>query len=413
MEEGLEEKKGGCFSQGCGTLVFICVLLFIGNLLCDGDTDDTPSQERPTPAPTEIVTSPPAEVEPIEPPLPEETPIEPLPEEPSDEPQQPEEEPAEPPPTEVETTELVEAVKEVPKSDELITRSYVWEYGGEWSWDVQIPEVLYEYYQGIPRPPTRDYSVYVTHPLDDTYIGRLVEIIEESAAQKGLDEYHTIEFAIAFVQSLLYTIDSVTSPFDEYPRFPVETLVDGGGDCEDTSILLASLLDEMGYGVVLLGLPDHMAVGVKGGDNIYGHYFKYGGSKYYYIETTGSGWGIGDLPEEYEGCSAHVYAMNPAPIITHEWSAGSGGSFLELQVVVSNIGSGTASNVVVMAGYDAGNDKLWNPAVSDTFDLEVGMKMMLTMHLRPPPPDIHTRLVVQVGMGGYNVSESHSVWVDT
>jgi hypothetical protein len=69
---------------------------------------------------------------------------------------------------------------------------------------------------------------------------------------------------------LEYTSDLVTEGYDEYPRYPIETLVDKGGDCEDTAILAASIIRGMGYGVVLLVFPKtadspgHCAVGVAG-----------------------------------------------------------------------------------------------------------------------------------------------------
>ncbi|MFC1965699.1 hypothetical protein ACFLWI_01955 [Chloroflexota bacterium] len=307
----------------------------------------------------------------------------------------------------------LDEIKETPQSNELIERHFTWEYSGEWNWGLQISEALYNYYHELPRPPTRNYSVYVTHPLDDIYIERLVETIKESAAQQGFDEYQTVEFTIAFVQSLPYTVDSVTSPFDEYPRYPVETLVDGGGDCEDTSILLASLLSEMGYGVVLISPPNHMAVGVKGGDNIYGTSWTYEGDKYYYIETTGIGRRIGELPEEYEGASAHLYPLIPTPIITHEWSIESKEYYYDLQVTVTNLGSATANNVSVFAGFDAGEDSSWSGKYSETFQLEVGAEVIVTMSILPPPSNVRTRLKVYILMGDYYISKSYSDWYDT
>lgn len=354
----------------------------------------------PAPAPTPTPTPAPA-------PTPE-----PPQEEPTDEPQLPEEEPVEPAALEGDPIDFSEVVPKAPESTEFLERHFSWQYLGDWEWDLQIPEILYDYYHDMPRLPTRDYSVYVTHPLDDIYIERLVEIIQEAAAQKDFNEFQTVEFTIAFVQSLPYTVDSVTSPFDEYPRYPAETLVDGGGDCEDTSILLASLLTEMGYGVVLISPPEHMAIGVKGGDNIYGNYWEYEGAKYYYIETTGSGRRIGELPEEYEGTSAQIYPLIPTPIITHEWSLEGKEYYTELTVVASNLGTATAYDIQILIGFDASNDKIWSKDLSDLHNLEPGQQLTSTFALRPPPLGVHTRLVVQVGMGGYNVSESFSDWFD-
>lgn len=401
------EKKGGCVSKGCGIMVAILILFlaigFISNLLSDDSATDTPSQTRTTTVPAETVTSPPAEVEPTEPPVPEEESPKPPPRE---------EEPVEPSATDNMSIEIAETIQKAPRSNEFIERHFTWEYFGEWNWDVLIPEALYDYYHEIPRPPTRNYSIYVTHPWDDPYINSMVNKIKGAAEEKGYDEYQMVEFTIAFVQSLPYTVDSVTSPFDEYPRYPVETLVDGGGDCEDTSILLAALLNEMGYGVVLLGLPEHMAVGLKGGENIYGTYWEYEGAKYYYIETTGSGRKIGELPDEYTDMSASIYTMQPVPIITHEWDLESEGIYVMLKVKVNNLGTTTAYNVFVFSGFDAGNDKVWSSTQSETFNLEPDMQVTATLYLHPPPLGVHTRLLVQVAMGGYNVSESYSDWFD-
>jgi len=117
---------------------------------------------------------------------------------------------------------------------------------------------------------------------------------------------------LAFVQSLPYTSDSVTTGRDEYPRFPIETLVDDGGDCEDTSILFATLTLLMGYGTVYINPPNHFAVGILGND-LRGTYWTYpeGSNKtYYYCETTGDNFKIGQLPDEFSGQSAYIYSID-------------------------------------------------------------------------------------------------------
>lgn len=64
--------------------------------------------------------------------------------------------------------------------------------------------------------------------------------------------------------------------------------------------------DSFGYGTALLLLPGHAAIGVKGGDNIDGAYYEKDGNRYYYIETTGRGWSVGEIPDEYRGEKAYV-----------------------------------------------------------------------------------------------------------
>lgn len=297
------------------------------------------------------------------------------------------------------------------KSTEQITRNYSWNYRTIWDWEMNIPVSLYDYYRKLPRPPTVDYSVYVTHPLDDPYIDMLVAKIREASRQESFSESETVEFATSFIQSLPYTVDSVTTPFDEYPRYPVETLVDYGGDCEDTSILLATILDKMGYGVVLLELPDHMAVGLKGG-NINGTYWEYLGNKYYYIETTGENWGVGVLPDEYKNAPATILPLIPVPILVDDFTVEGTGSLAEADVKVTNLGTAPAQNVVILAGFDAGGGIVWNSQQSQPFTLEIGQETTVKLNLRIPAGK-HTRLLVQIILDGVAVDESYTDWFDT
>ena len=322
--------------------------------------------------------------------------------------------PSPPPPTpQPSPSPLPEVVQEVPQSTELLTRHYAWEFGGEWNWELTIPESLYEYYKGIPRLPTANYSVYITHPGDDTFIDYLVSDIERKARKEDYGELEKVEFATAFVQSLPYTSDSITTPYDEYPRYPIETLVDKGGDCEDTSILLASLVSRMGYGVVLIIYPGkHSAIGVSGGDGMNGTYFQYSGANYYYIETTDTGWRVGEIPEEYQDMKALLYDMTPTSILTHEWEARGEGTTVELEVTVENWGTAKADEVYIYAGFDAGDDKLWNSQGSETFLLAVDQRITIRFTLQVPL-EKHTRLVIQIIDDGYAVDESYSEWFDT
>lgn len=90
------------------------------------------------------------------------------------------------------------------------------------------------------------------------------------------DEY--LELLTVYVQSLAYDV----RPDDSGPKFPVETVMEQAGDCDDKSILLAGLLAREGYDVSLFYFPDdaHMAVGV-GTDGP-----GYRDSGYLFIETT-------------------------------------------------------------------------------------------------------------------------------
>jgi hypothetical protein len=190
---------------------------------------------------------------------------------------------------------------------------FKWSYkGSEWTWSLDIPQSLYEAYKSVPVS-TRTmngvggYGFLTT--TNDAYIKMVADKLEEAASKKNYEPYDQVSFVLAFVQSLPYTSDQVTSGYDEYPRFPLETLVDNGGDCEDTSILFATLTLIMGYGTVYINPPDHCAVGVLG-NNLHGYYYTYNNKTYYYCETTGNGWEIGQIPTEFEDEKAYIYEIN-------------------------------------------------------------------------------------------------------
>lgn len=193
-----------------------------------------------------------------------------------------------------------------------VTQHYEWDYEfSTWFWDLPVPMSLYVEYWERPRPSLWNDWIYMAKdPDDDYYIDQMVQEINEAAIEKRFSEIEKVNFVIAFVQSLPYTEDDVTTPWNEYPRYPIESLFDRGGDCEDTSILAAALLDRLGYDVALLVLfnEDHAAVGIS--IDTYGVYYEHGGEKYFYLETTGDGWKIGQMPD-FGDTTAYVYPLNP------------------------------------------------------------------------------------------------------
>jgi hypothetical protein len=65
----------------------------------------------------------------------------------------------------------------------------------------------------------------------------------------------------------------------------------------------------LGYGAVFINPPDHLAVGILG-NNLQGTYWTYNNQTYYYCETTGEGFTIGQLPAQFDGEGAYVYPIN-------------------------------------------------------------------------------------------------------
>lgn len=189
---------------------------------------------------------------------------------------------------------------------------YEWNFAGT-NWRLTLPVSLSLYVEYVERPRPILGAAYVDmakDPKDDVYIDNLIQQINSTVLKSGFTEVQKLNFVISFVQNLPYTVDAETTPYDEYPRYPIQTLFDRGGDCEDTSILAVALLDRMGYDTALLHLENaqHMAVGVSIAVG-YGSYYNYDGKRYYYLETTGEGWQIGEIPPSVINTTAYVYPL--------------------------------------------------------------------------------------------------------
>lgn len=177
------------------------------------------------------------------------------------------------------------------------------------SWDVSMYIYKASYVDAVRRDHGLRRSAFVTYEMVSGFAATFAQILAEAAAEYGFEsKREKVEFAIDFVQQLPYVPDDVSTGYNDYTKFSAETLCELGGDCEDTAIMLASVLqsEPFSYDMVLIQPPSHMACGILGADNLPGGYWEYEGQNYYYIETTGIGWDIGDVPEEYRRTRAYV-----------------------------------------------------------------------------------------------------------
>ena len=127
------------------------------------------------------------------------------------------------------------------------------------------------------------------------------------------------QFISWFVQSAIdYETDSKFKGVDEYWKYPLETLYDRKGDCEDGAILLAALLYAAGYDAGIYLLPGHSvaAVSMKSIMKMditeigkYEYQKRYQG--YYPIETAYGAHtttsDIGEINNLYHNCYFHLY----------------------------------------------------------------------------------------------------------
>ena len=188
--------------------------------------------------------------------------------------------------------------------------------------ETKVAEKLYGYYQN-----ERDHYFY-RYEMEGRLIGDnrksfvfseygkpVIKDLAKVLGAMAKSDADRVGVALSYVQSLPYSYDSTSKGMTEYVRYPIETLVDGCGDCEDKSVLLAAILHEMNIGFVLLMTPDHMAVGVNCEPRRDTVGFVYDGKEYYYAETTQDGFKIGQAPDNINLDRIEVLPCDAAPVL--------------------------------------------------------------------------------------------------
>jgi len=270
-----------------------------------------------------------------------------------------------------------------PDSIPVIDKEYTWTWEGvERTVTVKVPEALYNYYSGKERFTTTDYRGYVLHPYDDAYVAVLVREFAVIQVEEGLTDEERLKLMISFVQDMDYVRDPASAGQGDYPKYPVETLVDGGGDCEDTSILMASLLESSGFNVSLLLLPNHMAVGLE--VNATGAHWTLNNVTYYYLETTASAWDIGEVPAGFNYEATEVFPVGMTPYVYPSWSATRRNERVTIQVKSTNEGRLPAEGYRVWVALKDQSGFIRVEAQSVTFNLSFKEFRWDTLKLRGP-----------------------------
>ena len=192
-------------------------------------------------------------------------------------------------------------------------------------------------YQLEDGKTTSNYFSFIKSEYDRELMGTLAGKL----CHPDSSDYAKVASALYFVQTIEYALDSVSKGVDEYVRFPIETLSDGVGDCEDKVILLAAIFEEAHIDYALIILPDHLALGAKtdGGD-------------YKYLETTHPSWEIGQIPAQFDGVPMKIlrphqesqvvpksinFESEPTPVFTPAWC--------HLRILMQNYGPGRVKNL--------------------------------------------------------------------
>jgi len=188
-------------------------------------------------------------------------------------------------------------------------KSFEWNYKSKnYRYDMYIdPDVYYEF-KSLDHDISDEYDwpagfARFTTP-DEQYVINLANDLDSMARSEEFTELETANFILSFVQTIDYKIENYTNyqGIQDYPKYPVEMLWDGQGDCEDSAALYASLMEALGYDAVLLlffgDIDGHAAIGISV-PGATGKSYEYGGVDYYYAETTDTGPSIGLDPTYY------------------------------------------------------------------------------------------------------------------
>jgi len=101
-------------------------------------------------------------------------------------------------------------------------QNFEWKYGDyTYYWNLSIPKSLYDAYVDVSalRRTSKGVAGYgFLTTTEDPYVQMLASKLNESATEEGLGVFETVSFVLAFVQSLQYTSDNVTTNYDEYPQ---------------------------------------------------------------------------------------------------------------------------------------------------------------------------------------------------
>ena len=285
--------------------------------------------------------------------------------------------------------------------------------------NVPFPDFLYNYYKDLDRIKENDYSHYIFDQYDDNYLDLFIDLMINTL-KFGIHSYNSkttsekINFAASFVQNLDYKED-ITE--EDYPNYPLETLFYRvyGCDCEDKSLLTASLLDRLDFDVALLRLENHMAVGVNLSNDQIPAYDPYV-ADYFFLETTTKGKPVGFIPNEYRSKPGLiVYKIDNRPFLIHDWKNGvltiykstEEGDLVKIIAIVENIGSETAYDILFEGVFNTSYNVDINSESTTISVLKKGMKKKVILSVGIPL-DITTKFYTRIYLDGIIVNDEES-----
>lgn len=130
------------------------------------------------------------------------------------------------------------------------------------------------------------YQTLITDSINLKSYSQITKELQKIKNEEQLNDDEYADLIVTFVQSLPYETTGTA------PKYPIETLYEMKGDCDDKSLLLSAILTLEGYDNQMVYFKDesHVAVEIRTSNPPHD-------SEYAFIETTATGL-IGIIPEE-------------------------------------------------------------------------------------------------------------------
>ena len=141
-------------------------------------------------------------------------------------------------------------------------RSYSWWFDEDGDGDDEGPEEYhlttnlsfsdYFFWRTSSHEINNDYDYGNFTTPNEFYIAEISQKLSNISSESNFDYLQTAEFILSFVGGIDYAFDHDSKGMDDYPKYPIEMLWEQEGDCEDSTSLYASIMEYLGYDVIVM-----------------------------------------------------------------------------------------------------------------------------------------------------------------
>ncbi|MBS1686303.1 MAG: hypothetical protein JSS76_16290 [Bacteroidetes bacterium] len=199
------------------------------------------------------------------------------------------------------------------RSDRSLSTHSQWLFRDRW-YDLKFTKsvAVYDFYDEVPKGMS--YYSYIREDKFCPYMEDIRKPLEGIAQDEHFSDRDLAECVLAWTQSIPYEKDPPGPR--EFIRFPILTLLDNRGDCEDHALLFSCTMASLGKPSCLIVIPGqtHMAAGVAL-DEWDGPYFTGpSGRHYVFAEATWPNTPLGKV--SYPSDSVLIYEIDPIVSVT-------------------------------------------------------------------------------------------------